>query len=115
MQIENTPTLTINHPGSGAGSSVIASGVWQVHGLSQRGVLKGITRQLQGLKDKSTCDWDLTGVESLDHIGAQLFWNTWNKQRPQRLTLDPRQEDLFASRAPAASNSRVPAAARSTG
>jgi len=95
MQIENAPTLTIQQSGQGAGQSVIAEGVWQVHGLSQRGVLKGITRQLAGLKDKGTCDWDLTGIESLDHIGAQMFWNTWNKQRPKRLKLDPRQEDLF--------------------
>jgi phospholipid/cholesterol/gamma-HCH transport system permease protein len=95
MRIENAPTLTIQQSGQGAGQSVIAEGVWQVHGLSQRGVLKGITRQLAGLKDKGTCEWDLSGVESLDHIGAQMFWNTWNKERPKRLKLDPRQEDLF--------------------
>ncbi|MGF6180558.1 phospholipid/cholesterol/gamma-HCH transport system permease protein [Massilia sp. UYP32] len=95
MRIENAPTLTIQQSGQGAGQSVIAEGVWQVHGLSQRGVLKGITRQLAGLKDKGTCEWDLSGIESLDHIGAQMFWNTWNKERPKRLKLDPRQEDLF--------------------
>ncbi|MEW7848376.1 ABC transporter permease [Massilia aurea] len=95
MQIENAPTLTIQQSDQGSGQSVIASGVWQVHGLSQRGILKGITRQLASLKDKSACTWDLSSVESLDHIGAQMFWNTWNKQRPPRLTLDARQEDLF--------------------
>lgn len=95
MRIENAPTLTIQQSGQGAGQSVIAEGVWQVHGLSQRGVLKGITRQLAGLKDKGACEWDLSGIESLDHIGAQMFWNTWNKGRPKRLKLDPRQEDLF--------------------
>lgn len=111
MQIENAPTLTIQQSGSGSeagkGASVIAGGVWQVHGLSQRGVLKGITRQLAGLKDKGACEWDLSGIESLDHIGAQLFWNTWNKQRPQRLTLDPRQEDLF-KRIESASGIKLP-------
>ncbi|WP_312519637.1 ABC transporter permease [Massilia sp.] len=107
MQIENAPTLTIHQSGSTAGQSVIASGVWQVHGLSQRGVLKGITRQLEGLKDKGACEWDLSGIESLDHIGAQLFWNTWNKQRPKRLTLDPRQEDLF-KRIESASGLKLP-------
>ena len=95
MQIENAPTLTIQQSPQGSGQSVTASGVWQVHGLSQRGVLKGITRQLAGLKDKGACSWDLSDIESLDHIGAQMFWNTWNKQRPKHLTLDPRQEDLF--------------------
>ena len=95
MRIENAPTITIRQSGQGAGQSVIAEGVWQVHGLSQRGVLNGITRQLARLKDKGACEWDLSGIESLDHIGAQMFWNTWNKQRPKHLKIDPRQEELF--------------------
>ncbi len=99
MQIENAPILTIQHSDTGdspgAGKSVIASGVWQVHTLSRRGVLKGITRTLAALKHKDTLDWDLSGIERLDHIGAQMFWNAWGKKRPARLTLDPRQEELF--------------------
>ena len=99
MQIENAPILTIQHPESGdhaaTGQSVVASGVWQVHTLSRRGVLKGITRTLQALKHKDTLAWDLSGIERLDHIGAQMFWNAWGKKRPAQLTLDPRQEELF--------------------
>lgn len=99
MQIENAPILTIQHleagSSAGAGQSVIASGVWQVHTLSRRGVLKGITRTLAALKHKDTLDWDLSGIERLDHIGAQMFWNAWGKKRPPKLTLDPRQEELF--------------------
>lgn len=95
MQIENAPTLTIRHSASGPEQSVVASGVWQVHALSRRGTLKEITRTLASLKDKGACEWDLSNIESLDHIGAQMFWNAWNKQRPSRLTLDPRQEELF--------------------
>ncbi|MCD2518044.1 ABC transporter permease [Massilia sp. G4R7] len=99
MQIENAPILTIQHPDSGqgaaSGQSVIASGVWQVHTLSRRGVLKAITRTLTALKHKDTLAWDLSGIERLDHIGAQMFWNAWGKKRPPHLTLDPRQEELF--------------------
>ncbi|MGH8854367.1 MAG: MlaE family ABC transporter permease [Telluria sp.] len=100
MQLENAPILTIQHPdtssgGAGAGQSVVASGVWQVHTLSRRGVLKGITRTLAALKDKNTLAWDLSKVERLDHIGAQMFWNAWGKRRPELLTIDPRQEELF--------------------
>lgn len=96
MQIENTPTLTIEHAAGGAAQSVMASGVWQVHALSQKGMLKGINRTLLGLKKKVDLAWDLTGVASIDHIGAQLFWNAWGKKRPANLRLDPRQEELFA-------------------
>jgi phospholipid/cholesterol/gamma-HCH transport system permease protein len=96
MQIENTPTLTIEHSAGGAAQSVMASGIWQVHALSQKGLLKGINRTFTSLKKKAELEWDLTGVASIDHIGAQLFWNAWGKKRPPQLTLDPRQEELFA-------------------
>jgi phospholipid/cholesterol/gamma-HCH transport system permease protein len=96
MQIENTPTLTIEHSAGGAAQSVTASGIWQVHVLSQKGLLRGINRTLTSLKKKAELEWDLTGVASIDHIGAQLFWNAWGKKRPPRLKLDPRQEELFA-------------------
>jgi phospholipid/cholesterol/gamma-HCH transport system permease protein len=96
MQIENTPTLTIEHSAGGAAQSVMASGVWQVHALSQKGLLKKINRTLGGLKKKAELEWDLSAVTSIDHIGAQLLWNAWGKKRPAHLTLDPRQEELFS-------------------
>ena len=96
MQIENTPTLSIEHSAGGAAQSVMARGVWQVHALSQKGLLKRINRTFLDLKKKSGLAWDLTEVSSIDHIGAQLFWNAWGKKRPSQLKLDPRQEELFA-------------------
>ena len=96
MQIENTPTLTIEHSAGGAAQSVMAKGIWQVHALSQKGMLKSLNRTLLGLRKKAGLEWDLTGVASIDHIGAQLFWNAWGKKRPAVLKLDPRQEELFA-------------------
>ena len=96
MQIENTPTLSIEHSAGGAAQSVMARGVWQVHALSQKGLLKRINRIFLDLKKKSGLAWDLTEVSSIDHIGAQLFWNAWGKKRPSQLKLDPRQEELFA-------------------
>jgi phospholipid/cholesterol/gamma-HCH transport system permease protein len=107
MQIENTPTLTIEHSAGGAAQSVTASGIWQVHVLSQKGLLKKINRTLTDLKKKAELEWDLTGVASIDHIGAQLFWNAWGKKRPPRLKLDPRQEELF-SRVEQASRHTLP-------
>ncbi|MFC5551837.1 MlaE family ABC transporter permease [Massilia aerilata] len=94
MRIENAPTLTIEHPN--AGESVVARGVWQVHALAKRGAIKSINKTLTGLADKSSLAWDLSAVESLDHIGAQMFWSAWGKKRPGQLTLDLKQEELFA-------------------
>ena len=95
MQIDKPPILTIQKAAGGAGQSVMASGVWQVSVLTGCGLLKGINRTLASLKKQSELEWDLTEVDSIDHIGAQMFWNAWGKKRPERLRLDPRQEDLF--------------------
>jgi len=95
MPIENAPTLTIEHPTAKAEQSVVARGVWQVHVLTERGALKHINKTLGALKGKSLA-WDLSQIASLDHIGAQMFWNAWGKRRPGNLVLDPRQEELFA-------------------
>jgi phospholipid/cholesterol/gamma-HCH transport system permease protein len=93
MPIENKPTLT-TQTASGQAQSAVAGGVWQVHALSEKGVLKGVNATLQSLKNQNVA-WDLSQVVSLDHIGAQMFWNAWGKKRPEQLTLDPKQEDLF--------------------
>jgi len=95
MQIDNAPILTIQKSPAGAGQSVMASGVWQVHALTARGMLKGINRTLAALKKQGQLEWDLSEIESIDHIGAQMFWNAWGKKRPEQLKLDPRQEELF--------------------
>jgi phospholipid/cholesterol/gamma-HCH transport system permease protein len=101
MQIENAPTLTIEHPGqegraTGAERSVVARGVWQVHALAKREALKSINKTLAELGGTPSLSWDLSEVASLDHIGAQMFWSAWGKKRPSLLTLDPKQEELFA-------------------
>lgn len=95
MPIENAPTLTTQPSEAGGAQSAVAGGIWQVHALSEKGVLKGVNATLQSLKDQADLTWDLSQISSLDHIGAQLFWNAWGKKRPARLTLAPKQEDLF--------------------
>ena len=96
MQIENAPTLTIHHLAGGV-QSVVASGVWQVHVLySNRRAFKALCKKLRSLDADPNVAWDLSQVASIDHIGAQLFWNAWGKKRPGKLQRDPRQEELFA-------------------
>jgi phospholipid/cholesterol/gamma-HCH transport system permease protein len=109
MQIDNAPTLTLQQPDTGAAQSVVARGVWQVHALARKGALKSINKTLQALKDNPALAWDLSQIVSLDHIGAQMFWNAWGKRRPARLKLDLRQEELF-ERIEQASQYRLPRA-----
>ncbi|USX26696.1 ABC transporter permease [Oxalobacteraceae bacterium OTU3CINTB1] len=93
MPTAQEPTLTLN-PGAANGPSVAAGGTWQVHALAQGKAMATITGLLKSLKaDKVR--WDLSAIDSMDHIGAQLFWNAWGKTRPPDLHLAPGQEEFF--------------------
>ena len=112
MPIENAPTLTISHTTGDAGQSVVATGIWQVHALAQCGAIKKITATLKALDNKPGLEWDLSTITSLDHIGAQMFWNAWGKKRPASLKLAGRQEELF-KRLEAANELKLPRTRRS--
>ena len=96
MPIENAPTLALSQPDAGAPPSVVAGGVWQVHALAECGAIAVITATFATLKDTPALHWDLSQIVSLDHIGAQMFWNAWGRRRPAQLRMAPRQEELFA-------------------
>lgn len=76
-------------------STVTASGAWQVHALARSDVMPHITSALKALPDFATLQWDLSGISALDHIGAQLLWNAWDKTRPPQLTLAQHHEEFF--------------------
>jgi phospholipid/cholesterol/gamma-HCH transport system permease protein len=65
-----------------------------VHALAHRQAMNAITACLKQLKGK-TVQWDLSGIESMDHIGAQMLWNTWGKARPASLQVTPLHDELF--------------------
>ena len=90
------PILTFSPgAGSGQGASVSASGAWQVQALAQGREMKAISALLQTLQGDAGVTWDLTRIDSIDHIGAQLFWNAWGKARPASLQLAPAHEEFF--------------------
>ncbi|MEO5935419.1 MAG: ABC transporter permease, partial [Duganella sp.] len=93
MPTAKEPTLTLN-PGAANGPSVAADGTWQVHALAQGAAMATITGLLKSLKSDKV-SWDLSAIDSMDHIGAQLFWNAWGKARPADLHLAPGQEEFF--------------------
>ncbi|NKI71356.1 MlaE family lipid ABC transporter permease subunit [Collimonas pratensis] len=87
----STPVLDVTD-----GSLVAARGNWQVHALTRPGVIQAIEAKLKGLSRQSAAlRWDLSQIGTLDHIGAQLLWNAWGKQRPPQLTVAPQHRDFF--------------------
>jgi phospholipid/cholesterol/gamma-HCH transport system permease protein len=76
-------------------STVTATGAWQVQALAQPAALREVQALLRRLPGAATLAWDLSGVTAMDHIGAQVLWNAWGRQRPPRLVLTPGQEAFF--------------------
>jgi phospholipid/cholesterol/gamma-HCH transport system permease protein len=69
------------------------SGHWRVQALAAPGVLERLERQSRELP--RDCRWDLSAVDTLDHIGAQWLWQRWGKRRPPGVQLAPGQEEIF--------------------
>jgi phospholipid/cholesterol/gamma-HCH transport system permease protein len=92
MPRNELPSITIDQQDH---ATVSATGVWQVQALARPQVISGINAVLQAVPDKHALQWDLSGIATLDHFGAQLFWNAWGKKRPPRLALADAHEEFF--------------------
>lgn len=87
------PALTVHRQPP---ASVAVSGAWHVHALAGENAMPVIMSALHGLPSGETLAWDLSNIQTLDHIGAQLLWNAWGKSRPAQLTILPAHENFFA-------------------
>jgi phospholipid/cholesterol/gamma-HCH transport system permease protein len=76
-------------------AKVAASGNWQVQALAQPAAMGALRAALRQLPQPATLAWDLSAISALDHIGAQMLWNAWGRQRPPRLALTPGQVEFF--------------------
>jgi phospholipid/cholesterol/gamma-HCH transport system permease protein len=77
-------------------SRVVATGAWQIHVLARRQLMSELVNKLRSAARNPALVWDLSDIEALDHIGAQLFWNAWGRKRPHTLLLAPVHEEVFA-------------------
>ncbi|MCE1249904.1 MAG: ABC transporter permease, partial [Comamonadaceae bacterium] len=77
------------------GPCAVLQGRWGAAELGQRAQWRVLRRQLAGLPAPAQLGWDLTGLQWLDHIGAQLLWQQWGHAWPARLQLTPAQRTLL--------------------
>jgi phospholipid/cholesterol/gamma-HCH transport system permease protein len=89
------PRLIENAAPDSQSKTVVVTGCWQVHAFVESGVMQSLRVALARLSHHADMQWDLSQVTGLDHIGAQLLWNAWGKNRPSQLTLLPNQEAFF--------------------
>jgi phospholipid/cholesterol/gamma-HCH transport system permease protein len=86
------PTLTLNTQDQ---ASAVAAGAWLVYVLAEPGAMDKLEAELRLAGARDDWQWDLLQIKALDHIGAQLLWRAWGKQRPRHLRLQPAHEGLF--------------------
>jgi phospholipid/cholesterol/gamma-HCH transport system permease protein len=92
MPKQQLPALTIEKRDP---VTIHASGLWQVHSLARNGVMAQLDRTLHQFSTEAPVQWDLSQIVALDHIGAQWFWNVWEKKRPQQLVVPQHYEEFF--------------------
>lgn len=68
-------------------------GDWNVQQLSMRGAV--LARRQALAQVKSTIRWDLSGIQTLDAVGAQLLWQAWGQCIPPGTVLTPSQQALL--------------------
>ncbi len=91
------PTLTLQT--TDAGRRALLAGCWSAARLAEPANWARITRSVadctQAAAQISPCAWDLTAVQRLDHIGAQLLWNAWSHQWPTEIALNDSQRVML--------------------
>lgn len=97
---ELTPPTLSREPAAGAaGARVLARGDWLAAALADRAAARRLLRQMResaGAGQESAAPaWDLSGVQRLDHIGAQLLWDHWGQRWPGQIELADAQRAMI--------------------
>lgn len=71
------------------GVRVLVSGRWTAARLAEPAVWRQLAVELDACAGTQgiDCAWDLSGLQRLDHTGAQVLWNAWGHQWPKQLSL----------------------------
>ena len=70
-------------------------GRWGAAELGNRQDWKQVKAQLRASPADRALGWDLTAVDWLDHVGAQLLWTHWRQQRPPLLRVTEMQGQML--------------------
>ena len=77
------------------GVSAQLHGRWGAAELGTRAQWKVVSDELRASPPAPDLGWDLTPLQWLDHVGAQLLWNHWQRAWPARLICTDSQRDMF--------------------
>jgi phospholipid/cholesterol/gamma-HCH transport system permease protein len=91
MQDTTTPRLE-QQPAGGAAQARLL-GQWTAAQFARPRLLPELQAQLRSVGRDAA--WDLRELDQLDHVGAQLLWEHWDRRRPERLELLPAQRAVL--------------------
>ncbi len=83
---------------SESGRILKAAGRWNVHTMSHdlaRGDLRALRKALADHASTPGLTWDLTGIDTMDHVGALMFWRACGGKRPERFRLRAEHQAFF--------------------
>ncbi|MES2192605.1 MAG: ABC transporter permease [Pseudomonadota bacterium] len=78
------------------GRALVVQGAWTAADLTVKPVWDALTAQLKSLgAEKADAAWNLSGLEKLDYLGAQLLWNQWGRKWPANIEIEPNQRAML--------------------
>jgi phospholipid/cholesterol/gamma-HCH transport system permease protein len=81
------------------GPCAVLAGRWTAAQLAGASAWRSVWSDLQALPAAAASGallgWNLRGLQQFDHVGAQLLWNHWGRQWPQRLDTTPDQRAVL--------------------
>jgi phospholipid/cholesterol/gamma-HCH transport system permease protein len=78
------------------GKIVRLSGQWTALALARDRERGGAALRLRALASEAVGQWDLSGIQRMDHVGGQALWRVWgHKLPPDLVALTDTQRDIF--------------------
>ncbi|MES3011208.1 MAG: ABC transporter permease [Pseudomonadota bacterium] len=91
----NDPSPRLDLQTTPQGVVAALQGQWTVAQLSRAAVWAPMARTLKTAVAQQPAGWDLTGLDQLDHLGAQCLWHHWGHQWPADLATTPSQRAVL--------------------
>ena len=91
-------TPRVEKAAGGAGAAVVLKGRLSAAPLSEPGVFDAFSKALRVAASHPAdgASWNLAELQTMDHTGAQLLWNTWGRTLPANLRCTPQQRAMLA-------------------
>ncbi|VWB30495.1 ABC transporter permease [Burkholderia lata] len=91
LDFETPPGLSVD--AGGQGQTVRLTGQWTALALARnRGA---VARRVASIASGRVSEWDLSGIERLDHVGGQALWRVWGRKLPAGVALSATQRTIF--------------------